>query len=286
MNQPDQSGESSREEREIADERFGLGLARAFGGAIVFSLPMLMTMEMWWLGFYMSSWRLALLLAVNIPLLIGLSHYIGFEDTFEFKDDALDAFVAYAVGFIAAVPILFLFAVIEPGMSWNEIIGKISLQAVPGSIGAMLAQSELGGKPKDKEDRKRRAGYWGELFIMMVGALFLAFNLAPTEEMVLIAYMMTDWHILGLILLTLIAMHAFVYALEFKGQASIPEGTPFWSVFLRFTVVGYTIALLISLFILWIFGRLDGQSLHQIVTAVIVLGFPAAIGAAAARLIL
>ncbi|HSK74295.1 MAG TPA: TIGR02587 family membrane protein, partial [Pyrinomonadaceae bacterium] len=241
---------------------------------------------MWWLGFYMSSWRLALLLAVNIPLLIGLSHYIGFEDTFEFKDDALDAFVAYAVGFIAPVPILFLFGVIEPGMSADEIIGKISLQAVPGSIGAMLAQSELGGQPKDKEDRKRRAGYWGELFIMMVGALFLAFNLAPTEEMVLIAYMMTDWHILGLILFTLIVMHAFVYALEFKGQASIPEGTPFWSVFLRFTVVGYTIALLISLFILWMFGRLDGQSLYQIVTAVIVLGFPAAIGAAAARLIL
>ena len=286
MNQSDQAEESSREEREIADERFGLGLARAFGGAIVFSLPMLMTMEMWWLGFYMSSWRLALLLAVNIPLLIGLSHYIGFEDTFEFKDDALDAFVAYAVGFIAPVPILFLFGVIEPGMSADEIIGKISLQAVPGSIGAMLAQSELGGQPKDKEDRKRRAGYWGELFIMMVGALFLAFNLAPTEEMVLIAYMMTDWHILGLILFTLIVMHAFVYALEFKGQASIPEGTPFWSVFLRFTVVGYTIALLISLFILWMFGRLDGQSLYQIVTAVIVLGFPAAIGAAAARLIL
>ena len=139
---------------------------------------------------------------------------------------------------------------------------------------------------KDKEDRKRRAGYWGELFIMMVGALFLAFNLAPTEEMVLIAYMMSDWHILGLILFTLIVMHAFVYALEFKGQASIPEGTPFWSVFLRFTVVGYTIALLISLFILWMFGRLDGQSLNQILTAVIVLGFPAAIGAAAARLIL
>lgn len=286
MSESNQSEKSGGESEKNADERFWLGLARAFGGAIIFTLPMLMTMEMWWLGFYMSDWKLALLLMVNVPLLIGLSHYIGFEDTFEIKEDAIDSFVAYAVGFAAAVPILFLFGVIGSGMSANEIIGKVSLQAVPGSMGALLAQSELGGRSKDKQAKKDRAGYWGELFIMTVGALFLAFNLAPTEEMPLIAYMMTEWHLLGLLLVTIAIMHAFVYALEFKGQAAIPEDTPFWSVFLRFTVVGYAIALLISFFILWTFGRTDGQSFQQIVATVTVLGFPAAIGAAAARLIL
>jgi uncharacterized membrane protein len=30
------------------------GLARGLGGAILFALPLLMTMEMWWLGFYRS----------------------------------------------------------------------------------------------------------------------------------------------------------------------------------------------------------------------------------------
>jgi hypothetical protein len=32
-------------------------LARAAGGAILFSLPIMMTMEMWWLGMYMQSKR-------------------------------------------------------------------------------------------------------------------------------------------------------------------------------------------------------------------------------------
>jgi uncharacterized membrane protein len=56
-----------------ANLRFAVGLARAFGGALVFSLPLLMTMEMWWLGFAMDRLRLALLLAVQLPLLVGLA---------------------------------------------------------------------------------------------------------------------------------------------------------------------------------------------------------------------
>lgn len=265
---------------------FVIGLARAFGGAIIFSLPILMTMEMWYLGFYMGRFRLALFLLLVIPLLIGLSHYVGFEKTSRFKSDAVDAFVAYAVGFTTAAVTLFLFGIIEWSMSADEIVGKVAVQAVPGSIGAMLAQSQLGVNPEEKEEKKRRAHYGGELFIMTVGALFLAFNLAPTQEVILIAYRMSDWSVVALALVSLLVMHAFVYSLKFRGQASVPPGVPFWSVFLRFTVTGYAVALFISLYILWTFGRTEGLALYQIIRIVLVLGFPAATGAAAARLLL
>jgi putative integral membrane protein (TIGR02587 family) len=263
--------------------KFAIGLARAFGGAVIFSLPLMMTMEMWYLGSDISDFRLALFMALNIPLLIALSHYIGFEDTFGFKDDLLDAFVAYGVAFVAASAALLLFGVIHSGMPIDHIVGKVAIQAVPGSIGAMLAQSEFGGEQKEKDRSKR---YGDELFIMAVGALFLALNIAPTEEVVLIAQQMSDWHTLILALVSLLIMHAFVFSLEFTGQVPVPEGTPFWSVFLRFTIAGYAIALIISLYVLWTFGRSDGLTLHQLITAAIVLGFPAAVGAAAARLII
>ena len=45
-------------------------------------------------------------------------------------------------------------------------------------------------------------------------------------------------------------------------------------------------ALLISAYVLWTFGRFDGMGPFMIIQISVVLAFPAAIGAAAARLIL
>jgi putative integral membrane protein (TIGR02587 family) len=267
--------------------RFLVALARAFGGAIIFGLPLFMTMEMWSLGFSMDPLRLALFLVLMVPVLGALAYYAGFEESFGWRDFVLNAFVAYAVAFVASAAILVLFAVIGPGMSLDEIVGKITLQAVPGSIGAMLARSQLGGQGEEsEEEEQRRETYGGELFIAAAGALFMAFNVAPTEEMVLIAFMMTEWHAVALVAASLLLMHAFVYAVEFHGQtARLHDGSP-WGEFLRLTVVAYALALLISAYILWTFGRTEGLALEEFLTEVIVLGFPSAIGAAAARLIL
>jgi len=261
-------------------------LARGFGGALIFGLPMLMTMEMWWLGFSIDRLRLALLLALHIPLLVLLSRHSGFERTYRWRDDMRDAAVAYLIGALAGGVILAVFGIIKAGMPLDEIIGKIAIQAVPGSIGALLGRSQLGGGKSKASQKSQGANYASELFLMAVGALFLGLNVAPTEEMVLISYKMTQWHALALIVLSILLMHAFVYAVEFKGEEQLPPGTPWWSALLRFTVVGYAIAILVSLYVLWTFGRTEGLGTAQVLMVVVVLGFPAALGAAAARLIL
>jgi putative integral membrane protein (TIGR02587 family) len=269
-----------------ANKAFLTGVARGFGGAIIFALPLLMTMEMWWLGFSIEPGRLLLLLAVLIPLLVGLSHFVGFEETFDWHDDVVDAFVACAVGYLAAIPVLAIFGVITLGMSAEEVVGKVTLQAVPGSIGALLAQSQLGTPSARERKEKRRDTYASECFFMATGALFLSLNVAPTEEILLISYMMTPWHALALAGASLVLMHAFVYSVGFQGHAEIPEGTHWFGIFVRYTVVGYALCLLISIYILWTFGRTSGLSPEGCMMATVVLAFPAAIGAAAARLIL
>ena len=70
------------------------------------------------------------------------------------------------------------------------------------------------------------------------------------------------------------------------GQHAAPEGMGFWTLFLRFSVVGYALVLLTSLYILWTFGRTDETAFGPILMATIVLALPGALGAAAARLIL
>lgn len=198
----------------------------------------------------------------------------------------MDGFAAFAVAFAASAGVLLLFNLVHRGMSADEIIGKITLQAVPASFGAVLARAQLGEKSDREERAERETGYWGELFHMMAGAIFFAFNVAPTEEIVVISHKMTHWHALALALASIVAMHAFVYAAEFRGQAAVPEGMSRSSLFARFTLTGYAMALVVSAAVLWLFGRFDGDATAPVLMAVIVLGFPAAIGAAAARLIL
>lgn len=269
-----------------SNARFARGLARAFAGAILFGLPLLMTMEMWWLGFGMPAWKLVLLLVLFFPFLVLLSWHAGFERTFSWRDDVVDALVAYAVGFTASALVLWLLGELQPGMSMREWVGKVSLQAVPGSIGALLSQSQLGERDASQSPRGGVATYWSELFVMLVGALFLAFNLAPTEEMVQIAVKHSDLATCGLILASLLAMHVFVYGAAFRGRPDDHRSASSVSVLLRFTVVGYALAFAVSAYMLWTFGRMDGLALAPALQASAVLGFPAAIGAAAARLIL
>lgn len=270
--------------------QFLIGLARGTAGALLFALPMLMTMEMWFLGLYVNSWRLMLLCILNLPLLLLLARRIGFENINSWSQALRDAITAYGLGIAVSAGVLLLFGVLNDQLTASNIVARVALQSVPASIGALLGRSQL-GQHSDAEDEEEgeysgETGYLHELFMMVVGALFLNLNVAPTEEMILIAYKVTPYHVLALCLLSIAIMHGFVYALHFKGSHQLHEGQQWWQSFIRFTLPGYVIAIAISIYTLWTFERLDHTSLSQIMNAAVILGVPASIGAASARLIL
>lgn len=265
------------------------GLGRAFGGALLFGLPMLMTMELWRHGAGMDRWRLLQLFALAAPLLVGVAHRLGFEATFGWRDDLRDAVIALGVGCLTSAAILAAFNVIAPGMSLDEITGKIAVQSVPAALGALLGRSQLGRGDRaedDGEGAQALSGYFGTLFLMLVGALFFSLNMAPTDEMTMISYLMSPWHAVLLVFASILVMHAFVFAVGFRGGATRAAHLPWWSSFLRYTVAGYAVALLISYYVLWTFERTADLGVIPALMATIVLAFPAAVGAAAARLIL
>jgi putative integral membrane protein (TIGR02587 family) len=272
--------------REGGSWYFATGLARAFGGAVLFAFPLLMTMEMWQLGATVDRARLVIFIAATLPLLFGLSHYSGFEKTDTLAEDAEDAFIAFGVGFIASAAMLALFGIPSAEMSIGEIFGTIGIQAVPASIGAIVATKQLRGAGDERDEEEgRRSSYQGELFLMLGGAVFVAFNVAPTEEVVLISYTMTPWHAFALAFVSIAALHLLVYTVGFAGQEERPDYAGFWLTFLHFTLAGYGIALLVSLYVLWTFERTVGLGIFEIAMMVVVLGFPSALGAAVARLI-
>jgi len=74
-------------------------LGRAFGGALLFSLPLLMTMEMWALGVSAAPARRLAFVIAALPVLYGLAHYAGFSARRGLVNNSLDTLVALAVGF-------------------------------------------------------------------------------------------------------------------------------------------------------------------------------------------
>lgn len=274
-------------QRTATREPYLTSLGRALVGAIFFALPLLMTMEMWELGVGMDRTRLALFLAFGVLTIFGLSNYAGFRPTRGLKADLLDTFTALLIGFLVSAVLLTLFGVYQADPSPMAVAGKTGIQMVPAAMGAILARRQLsGGSGEDGGDANPEdapgSTYAGELFLMAAGALFIAFNVAPTEEVILINYRMGLLQTLGLVALSLGLLHAVVYTLGFAGQHS-HHGHG--RAFIHFTVPGYAIALLISLYVLWSFGRTDGWSPHEVASTMIVLGFPAALGAALARLV-
>lgn len=264
---------------------YARALARAFGGALLFAFPLLMTMEMWSLGVTIERVKLLVFLLTTLPMLLGLSYFAGFEPTFQLKDELLDALAAFAVGFVLSTGLLAAFGVLRlDDLLSHGALGKIALCAAPASIGALLAGKQFGERALGQRE-KAAAGPLGELFLMAVGAMFLAFNVAPTEEMILIAYQIGPLRALLLAALSIALLHLFVYGLGFAGETRRREAGGLLRTFVSFTAPGYGVALLISLYLLWVFGRTDGVAPHEIATMTIVLGFPAALGAATARLV-
>jgi putative integral membrane protein (TIGR02587 family) len=258
---------------------YARGLGRAFVGALLFALPLFMTQEMWQLGFSIEKLRLAVLLAATAPLLVGLSYFAGFERAFGFTSHLLDAFAAFAVAAAAGAAALALFGVFAPGQPLQEVVGKIALVTFPAALGALLADKQLsrGGK-REREGRS----YPARLFLMLVGALFVALNVAPTEEMVLIAYQISPLQAALLALVSLALLHALLFWVDFSSRGGAGSAS-FVSVLVRYSCVGYAICALVSLFLLWVFGRTEGSSVGELTEYVVVLSSASVLGAGLAH---
>lgn len=279
----DATANETREDDGPRTREFFTSAGRAFAGALIFALPMLMTMEMWSLGVTLHPWRLLLLLSITLPLLMGLSHFSGIRHTLRWRDDVADMFVVMLVALLTATSILWLFGVLSAEMSLREIISKLAMQFVPCSIGGMLARSQLGEAHANQPRRGR--SYSGELFLMMTGALYLSLNVAPTEEVELIAHQMTAVQEMLLAVSSVLLMQVFVYASRFRGGHALDRVSAL-SVFARYTLVGYVVVLAVGFGLMWLLGRTSGDSFGEIVSTCVVISFPGAIGAAAARLVL
>lgn len=265
-------------------KEYGRGLA----GGLMFSLPLLYTMEMWWTGFIAQPYRLAGMLAFTYVLLLGYNRFAGMHRDATRAEVAIDSVEELGLGLLTSATVLFLLGRIGPGISANEALGKIVVQTAVVAIGFSIgtAQLHVGGEDEKKNDKRERdpSDFSGQLVIAFCGAVLFAANVAPTEEILLIAVETPSFQLLGLAILSLAVGSVILYFSNFRRSHVVHRESALDVVF--GTTVTYAVALVASAIILWFFGRFAGAAAEIAVRQVVVLAFPAVLGASAGRLLL
>lgn len=265
--------------------------ARGVAGGLLFGIPLIFTMEMWWLGFSLSPERLLIALTANFFILLILERYSGFRQEESFMEQVQDAVVAQGLGLTVSVIILAVLNLLHPEMSLRELSGKVIMQTIAVSIGVSVAITQLGQQSGEEKERQQRrisqAGFWEIQAIALAGAVFFGLNVAATEEPVMMGLQMRPGHTLMLLCLSVLLVFAVTFALDFRGEASIKEGSHWYNAFIRDSVVTWATATLCAGAVLWLFGSIDAStSLIASVQIIVCLGFVTSLGAAAARLLI
>lgn len=265
---------------------YGRGLA----GGLLFSLPLLYTMEVWWAGFIARPERILGYLACVFLLLLGYNRYAGLHHDASWWEVAIDSVEELGLGIVTAAGALFVLGRIGPDQSLDEVIGKTLIEAGLVAIGFSVGTAQLGGRVGDEEkasdgDDDRTHSFGSNLVIATCGAVLFAANVAPTEEIVMIAIETTAGRLLALAIASMAVAMLILYFSDFVRARHLTRAdSPFQVV--TGTIVTYAIALAVSAVILWFFGRFDGVATDVAVRHIIVLGFPAVLGASAGRLLL
>ena len=261
---------------------------RAFSGAFLFGIPLLYTMEMWWLGELVETGRLLWMLGIALVANFGLAVAVGFKRGHSLYGNLEQTVDAVAVGIVGAAVVLLALNELSLDDPLTVILGKIIAQALPLSLGASISNAVFGGGRQREGDPEPGSGVWRELFRDMgataTGAVFVSAAIAPTEEIPMLATRLDYLHLLALIGLSLLIGYAIVFASGFDRQAT-GGSHPLFQHPLTETSLSYLVSLLVALGVLFVTQQLaGGDQPSWILEQTLVMGLPAMIGGAAGRL--
>lgn len=286
--------------------------ARGIAGGLLFSLPLIYTMEMWQFGFSIAPAKLLLGVLGAFGLLLGYNRYAGLRRDASFTEVIIDSVEELGLGIVIAALTLWLLGQIDNDMRAEEIIGKIVVESMTVAIGVSVGTAQLGGGGGDTGvagdpeaapdhgangqnqgarplgvagDAIDKAHFSSQIVIALCGAVLFAANVAPTEEIIIIAFDTSIERLLGLALLSIALGALILFFSDFAGSKRFRVNHGYWSILVA-SIITYATALAASAIILWFFGRFDGLAPATCVAATVVLGVAATLGASAGRLLL
>jgi len=260
------------------------------GALLVVGLSFHFTMETWWLGWTLPLPYLVVYALVGLALVVLVTRNVGFHERDENRLEQSNPPVAIAIdfteivvqSFVASYSILLLLGVIDLRSSATQVMRLGLIDVVPLGFGAAMANRVFGST--SDEAMEREGQFPKNVGVFAVGALFVASPIAPTQEMELVAAHM-GWLRHGLLVaLTLALVYLILYELEFRGQRGRLQRSRGVQVGTVFVV--YAVSAGVSFFLLLGFGHFVDAAPALVYQEVVILAFPASLGAAAAEVVI
>lgn len=253
-------------------------------------LPLLWTMEIWDDGAFLGAGKLLVLLAIGFAVVVGFNALAGFRRDRTWLELMVDSVEAMGMSVAVAALALAVLGRLDPALGLPTLVGRIAIETIPVAFGMSLAATVMGQSTGDKggpAGGSTTVRPLGRLLVAGAGALYFALTIAPTAEVRILAAESSPAQLLVAVFAGLGIGLAIVFYSDFRGghgpgprDRSWPLETPVGE-----TVAAYTLALLISLVLLWAFGSTDGANPHAVLAQVVMLAIVASFGAAGSRLI-
>jgi len=277
-------------------------MIRGASGGFLFGIPLLYTMEVWWIGSQISPSVMLGILATTFVVVFLLNRTEGFRKTKskQFLDTVMDSVEALAIGIVCATFMLILLSEIKLETPLNEALGKLIIESVPFAIGAALASGFLSGDrwsssdsedSDNKGDRGKKADQpeinatLADIGATLIGATIIAFNIAPTDEIPMLDASASPPGILAIIAASLIISYGIVFEAGFTTQKKRQQQQGIFQRPLNETVASYLVSLFAATLMLFFFHRLTFSDPWTVwLSYTVLLGLPACIGGAAGRI--
>ena len=207
----------------------------------------------------------------------------------------MDSVEALAIGVVCTGITLVVLQEITLQTSLQETLGKLIYEGMPFTLGVALANQFLSGDGRETqpdEGSSQKQSKDGELNdtlsdigATLIGALIIAFNIAPTDEIPMLASAASGLWLLAVMALSIVISYIIVFAAGLTNQQKRHQQQGVFQRPISETIAAYLVSLFAAMLMLVFFQKLQFDDPWQLwLSHTILLGLPAAVGGAAGRL--
>jgi putative integral membrane protein (TIGR02587 family) len=276
-------------------------ITRGACGGFLFGVPLLYTMEVWWIGSTVAPPLMLLAIVTTWTVVFFLNRTEGFRQTknVSFSNAARDTVEAVAIGLVCTTIMLVILREVTLETQLSEALGKIIFESVPFSLGVALStqflrsSSDESQSSSSKQDDSSQpesldpeiSGTFADIGATLIGAIIIAFSIAPTDEIPMLAAATSGVWLLATIAISLLISYGIVFEADFANKMKRQQQQGLFQSPLSETIMSYLVSLFAAAMMLWFFQQLDfSDPWSTWLSYTLLLGLPATIGGAAGRL--